>query len=74
MRDNMIRVFLQDIIDDLRFEDLLANWNSSDLVSFSKSKKLWDYQQEAVKNTVKIMWQYFEDFADYQGNESLEVN
>ena len=62
----MTRVFLQDIIEDLRFEDLPANWNSFDLEAFSKSKRLWDYQQEAVKNAIKILWKYFEDFVDYQ--------
>jgi len=62
----MARVFLQDIIEDLRFEDLPANWNSFDLEAFSKSKRLWDYQQEAVKNAIKILWKYFEDFVDYQ--------
>jgi len=62
----MTRVFLQDIIEDLRFEDLPANWNSFDLEAFSKSKRLWNYQQEAVKNAIKILWKYFEDFVDYQ--------
>jgi len=45
----MPRTFLQEMIEDLRFEDLPLNRNSFDLESFSKSKKLWDYQQEAVK-------------------------
>jgi len=45
---------------------LPANWNSFDLEAFSKSKRLWDYQQEAVKNAIKILWKYFEDFVDYQ--------
>ncbi|MDI6839868.1 MAG: DEAD/DEAH box helicase family protein [bacterium] len=69
----MVRIFLQDIIEDLRFEDLPANWNSFDLESFSKNKKLWDYQQEAVKNAVKVIWKYFEDFVDYQDGERLEI-
>ena len=67
----MARVFLQDIIEDLRFEDLPANWNSFDLESFSKSKKLWDYQKNALINAVKVLWKYFEDFVDYQKGEEL---
>ncbi len=51
----MVRIFLQDIIEDLRFEDLPSNWNSFDLESFSKNKKLWDYQQSAVKNAIKVL-------------------
>ena len=70
----MARVFLQDIIEDLRFEDLPANWNSFDLENFSKSKKLWDYQKDALKNAIKVLWKYYEDFVDYQKGEKLEVN
>jgi len=70
----MSRVFLQDIIEDLKFEDLPANWNSFDLESFSKSKKLWDYQQSTVKNAIKVLWKYFGDFVSYQEGEGLEVN
>jgi len=68
----MVKIFLQDIIEDLRFEDLLANWNSFDLESFSKTKKLWDYQKDALKNAIKVLWKYFEDFVDYQ--RDIEVS
>jgi|GEM_PF-1970285 len=67
----MTRVFLQDIIEDLRFEDLPANWNSFDLESFSKSKRLWDYQEDALKNAIKVLWKYFEDFVDPKGIEHI---
>lgn len=70
----MTRVFLQDMVDDLRFEDLPANWGSFDLEGFSKNKKLWDYQQKAARNAVKVLWKYFEDFHDYKKNEKLEVS
>jgi len=69
----MTRIFLQDIIEDLRFEDLPPSWNSFDLEAFSKSKKLWDYQQKAAENAIKVLWKYFEDFVDYQGNETLQT-
>jgi superfamily II DNA or RNA helicase len=64
-------VFLQDKISDIRFEDLPANWNSFDLESFSKNKKLWDYQQEALKNAIKVLWKYFEDFSNFEKNENV---
>lgn len=70
----MVKVFLQKIIDDLRFDNLPPNWNSFDLNSFSKSKNLWDYQQDAVENAIKVLWKYFEDFVDYQENGRLELN
>ncbi len=69
-----MRILLQDMIEDLRFEDLPAYWNSFDLESFSKNKRLWDYQQSAVKNAIKALWKYFEDFVDYQDGERLERN
>ncbi|MEA3432648.1 MAG: DEAD/DEAH box helicase family protein, partial [candidate division WOR-3 bacterium] len=70
----MTRIFLQDIIEDSRFEDLPPSWNSFDLESFSKSKKLWDYQQRAVENSIKVLYRYYEDFADYQSEEALARN
>lgn len=70
----MTRLLLRDIVGDLRFEDLPANWNSFDLKSFSKTKTLWDYQQRAVENAVKVLWNYFEVFADYQPSETIERN
>jgi len=70
----MPRIFLQEIIEDLRFEDLPPNWISHDLEGFSKTKKLWDYQESAVKNAVKVLWKYFEDFDDYREGERSELN
>jgi len=43
---------------------LPAIWNSFDLETFSKS--LQDYQQNEVETAIKVLWKYFEDFADYQ--------
>jgi len=41
----MTRIFLQDIIEDLRFEDLPANWNSFGLKSFSKLRYFhWNWR------------------------------
>ena len=70
----MVKVYLENMIDDIKFEDLPANWNSFDLNKFSKDKGLWDYQQQAVRNSIGVLWKYFEDFGDYQTNEGLEVN
>jgi len=71
----MARIFLQNIIEESkRFGDLPANWNSFDLENFSNTKKLWGYQQEALKNAITALWKYFEDFVDYQEGERLEVN
>jgi len=69
-----MKIFLQDMIENLRFEDLPLAWNTFDLESFSKDKRLWDYQQNALKNAIKVLWKYFENYADYQEKEKLDVN
>ncbi len=70
----MVTVFLQDIIEDISTGNLPYNWNSFDLKNFSKDKLLWDFQQKAVENAIKVLWKYYEDFVDFQNGEKLEVN
>ncbi len=70
----MMKVLLQDMVRDIPFEDLPGNWNSFDLKGFSENKKLWDYQQEALENALKVLWKYYDDFIDYHENEDFESN
>lgn len=70
----MARVFLQSMVEDLSLDSLPPTWNSFDLESFSKTKKLWDYQQEAVENAIKVLYKYYEDFNDYKQDEKLDIN
>jgi type III restriction enzyme len=70
----MARVFLQNIIEDTPYEDLPPNWNSFDLRSFSKYKTLWGYQQDAIKNALRALWKYYEDFHDFAKDENSDVN
>ena len=62
------------MVDDLRFEELPPTWNTFDLENFSNSKKLWDYQQKALENALKTLWKYYENFANYNENELLDIN
>jgi hypothetical protein len=70
----MARVYLQEMLDDIRFDGLPVNWNSFDLSAFSMTKALWDYQRRAVENAIKALWKYYEDFGNYQPNENAEAN
>lgn len=70
----MAKVLLQNMISHIKFDALPANWNHFDIENFSKSKKLWDYQQEAIVNAIKVLWKYYEDVCNYQENESLDKN
>ncbi|RJX21856.1 MAG: restriction endonuclease subunit R [Ammonifex sp.] len=65
---------LQDILDGMAFEDVPPAWTTFDLAAFSRSKKLWDYQRMALQNALKALWKYYEDFANYQYTETVEVN
>lgn len=43
------------------------------MVSFSRTKDLWDYQQEALQNALKALWLYYESERDYTTGETSEV-
>ena len=70
----MPRVYLQEMVDDIRFDGLPVNWNAFDIGAFSRTKSLWDYQRKAVENGIKALWKYYENFGDYQANESADAN
>ncbi len=40
----MSRIFLQEMVDDIRFDGLPVNWNTFEFGKFSRGKKLCDYQ------------------------------
>ncbi|MGB9663151.1 MAG: DEAD/DEAH box helicase family protein, partial [Moorellaceae bacterium] len=68
----MPRALLQEMVEDLRLEDLPAAWNSLDTRCFSAGKILWDYQQAALENALKVLWKYFEQALDYREGEQVE--
>jgi len=70
----MSNIFLQDIIEDMSLSILPYNWNSFELESFSKDKHLWDFQQKAVENALKLLWKYYEDIKNFQKIEELSAN
>jgi superfamily II DNA or RNA helicase len=70
----MPRVLLQEMLEYVRLENLPAYWCAFDLEKFARDKTLWDYQQNAVANAVKVLWRYYEDGGDYQPHEKPEIN
>lgn len=40
----MPRVTLQEMLDEIRFDWLPANWDAFDIGAFSHTKTLWDYR------------------------------
>lgn len=65
---------LQDILRDIDFSQLPFSWQGTDLASFSPSKSLRDYQQEALRFALKALWKYYQDCKDYQPSESDDAN
>ncbi len=64
----MTSPLLEKIVAD--FEVDAPNWTTFDFENFSRNKRLWDYQQNALANAMKALWTYYEDYRDYQPNEA----
>jgi len=50
---------LHHLLNDIPFETLPPAWTTFDLASFSRAKRLWDYQQSALQNALKALWKYY---------------
>lgn len=76
----MSKLYLQNIIDDISFENLPAKWQGFDFARFSKDKTLFDFQKQGLQNALKGLWLYFKDkkadkqnlFSYYQANDFTE--
>jgi superfamily II DNA or RNA helicase len=70
----MAGIYLQNMVEAIPDERLPEKWKDFDLSYFSDEKTLFDYQQQALKNALKALWKYYEDFGDYQIGEDEQVN
>ncbi len=57
----MAKLYLQDIVNDIPFENLPAKWQGFDFARFSKDKTLFDFQKQGLQNALKGLWFYFKD-------------
>jgi len=57
----MTKLHLQNIIEDISFENLPITWQGFDFARFSKDKTLFDFQQNALKNALRGLWLFFKD-------------
>jgi len=75
-----MRLYLQNIVDDISFETLPVKWQGFDFNRFSKEKMLFDFQKQGLQNALKGLWLYFNDknankqdlFKLYQDNQFTE--
>ena len=70
----MAQILLQPLAESIQLESLPLSWQDHDISFFSKGMTLWDYQQQAVQNALKVLWKYYEDLADYEPSEKDDVN
>ena len=74
----MSKLYLQNIIDDISFENLPAKWQGFDFMRFSKDKTLFDFQKQGLQNALKetALLQRQEDkqnlYNQYQANDFTE--
>lgn len=57
----MVRLYLQNIVESINWDNLPAEWINFDLASFSKDKTLFDYQQNALRNGIKALYKFYID-------------
>lgn len=55
---------LETLLNDIPFENLSPAWATFGLEEFSRSKKMWDYQQRALQNALKALWMFYGDYSD----------
>jgi len=58
---NMSKLYLQNIVDNISFENQLVKWQGFDLTQFSKENILFDFQKQGLQNALKGLWFYFKE-------------
>jgi len=66
----MTQELLQEMVEPISFDDLPPTWNSFDLESFSRDKRLWGHQQDALRNALKALQWYYDKWHDYRPGEA----
>ncbi len=80
-----MRLYLQNIVDDIPHEDLPLKWQNFNLRHFSKNKTLFDFQKQGLLNALKALRLFYKDkngkkadlFSHYKANnfdEKLDYN
>jgi len=67
----MAKELLQEMVQAVSFDDLPPAWNSFDLETFSRDKRLWDYQQTALQNALRALQRYYDQWHDYRPGENI---
>ena len=60
--------YLQLMVESLPERCLPLNWSGFDLSPYSPGKRLWDYQQDAIRNSILALWKYYQS-REFTNNE-----
>ncbi len=60
--------YLQLMVESLPEGCLPLNWSGFDLSAYSPGKRLWDYQQDAIRNSILALWKYYQS-REFTNNE-----
>jgi len=69
-----MRIYLQSMVEGIPDSMLPQAWVDHDFGFFSHTKRLYDYQQQALRNALKALWKYYEHFVDHQQGETDDAN
>ncbi len=72
-----MRIYLQSMqsmVEGISDSMLPQAWVDHDFGFFSHTKRLYDYQQQALRNALKALWKYYEHFVDHQQGETDDTN
>jgi superfamily II DNA or RNA helicase len=56
-----MRLYLQNIVDDISFDNLPIKWQRFDFCRFSRDKTLFDFQKQGLQNVLKALWLYYKE-------------
>ncbi len=64
----------QKIAEEMSYESLPSEWTNLNLDTFSENISLFDYQQDALKSAIKLLYYYFESLEKFQNGEKQLTN
>ena len=62
---------LHHLLNDIPFDSLPPAWTTFDLASFSRTRSLWEYQQSALQNALKALWNYYDEHVTASDSEAV---
>ncbi|MDQ7063970.1 MAG: DEAD/DEAH box helicase family protein [candidate division KSB1 bacterium] len=65
---------LQTLLDTIDLTTLPPAWTAQEWSWFSRQKSLWDYQQAALQQALKLLWFYYQHALNYRPGEADAAN